>query len=122
MVLATHSMEEAERLCDRVAIMDHGRVVALGSPASLVASLDTGHRLVFVVDGPSDANVLTRLAGVIRVERIGDRVVVCQEREGLLSDVVSALETNGTRFHNMRTEEPTLEDVFLAWTGREMRS
>jgi len=119
--LTTHFMEEAERLCDRVAVMDHGKVVAMDSPASLVASLAAEYRVVFEVEPASQVAPLQNVAGVVRVERIGDRVVVYGRRDGLIGGVVSALESQEIHFTNLRTEQPTLEDVFLTLTGREMR-
>ncbi len=119
--LTTHFMEEAERLCDRVAIMDHGRIVAMDTPQSLVASLAAENRVVFQVEPGSEVTSLQTVPGVVRVERIGDRVVVYGRRDGLVSGVVNAMEMQGIRFGNLQTEQPTLEDVFLAMTGREMR-
>jgi ABC-2 type transport system ATP-binding protein len=119
--LTTHFMEEAERLCDRVAILDHGKIVALDTPQNLIDSLGAEHRVVFEVDGPLDEGPLRAVAGVVRIERIGERVVVYGQKDGLVSGVVNALEAGSIRFENLRTEQPTLEDVFLALTGKEMR-
>ncbi len=119
--LTTHFMEEAELLCDRVAIMDHGRIVALDTPENLISSLGTENRVVFVAAGRLDEGLLQALPGVSRVERVGERVVVHGQGDGLVSSVVNALEAGGVRFRDLRTEQPTLEDVFLALTGKEMR-
>jgi len=119
--LTTHFMEEAERLCDRVAIIDHGKIVALDTPQNLIDSLRAENRVVFEVDAPLDEELLRAVPGVVRVERIGERVVVYGQQDGLVSGVVNALEAGGLRFENLRTEQPTLEDVFLALTGKEMR-
>jgi ABC-2 type transport system ATP-binding protein len=119
--LTTHFMEEAERLCDRVAI-DHGQIVALDTPQNLIDSLGAENRVAFEVDGPLNEESLRAVPGVVRVERIGERVVVYGQKDGLVSGVVNALETGDIRFENLRTEQPTLEDVFLALTGKEMRS
>jgi len=119
--LTTHFMEEAERLCNRVAIMDHGKIVALDTPQNLIDSLGAENRVVFEVDGPLNEESLRAAPGVGRVERIGERVVVYGQKEGLVSGVVDALEAGSIRFENLRTEQPTLEDVFLALTGKEMR-
>jgi ABC-2 type transport system ATP-binding protein len=120
--LTTHFMEEAERLCDRVAIIDRGKIVALDTPQNLIDSLGAEHRVVFEVGVHLDEESLRAVPSVVRVERIGERVVVYGQEDGLVSGVVSALETGGIRFENLRTEQPTLEDVFLALTGKEMRS
>jgi ABC-2 type transport system ATP-binding protein len=120
--LTTHFMEEAERLCDRVAIIDHGKIVALDTPQNLIDSLGAENRVVFEVDAHLDEESLRAVPGVVRVERIGERVVVYGQEDGLVSGVVNALEAGGIRFENLRTEQPTLEDVFLALTGKEMRN
>jgi ABC-2 type transport system ATP-binding protein len=119
--LTTHFMEEAERLCDRVAILDHGQIVALDTPANLIASLKADNRIIFTAAGPFAVEIVQQIPGVMRVEHIGEQIVVYGQKERLLSGVVTALETNGINFSDLRTERPTLEDVFLALTGREMR-
>lgn len=120
--LTTHFMEEAERLCDRVAIMDHGRIVALDTPGNLIATLEEESRIVFEVDGPVDEKMLGAIPGAVRVEQVGELVAVSGRGEGLVGRVVSALEANSVAFTNLRTERPGLEDVFLALTGREVRN
>lgn len=120
--LTTHFMEEAERLCDRVAIIDHGRIITLDTPKNLIDSLGADNRVVFETDAHYNDGSLSAVPGVVRVERIGDRVVVYGQKDGLVSGVVYALETTGIPFENLHTEQPNLEDVFLALTGKEMRS
>ncbi len=119
--LTTHFMEEAERLCDRVAIMDHGRIVALDTPEALIANLGAENRVVFTAEGAGELQALRALPGVTRVEQTGERVVVHGRGDRLVVDVVEALLASKTRFRDLRTEQPTLEDVFLALTGQEMR-
>jgi len=119
--LTTHFMEEAERLCDRVAIIDHGRIVALDTPESLIRSLGAENRMVFTMDETQALPSLQELPSVTRVERIGERTIVYGQGETLVGEVVNRLIASGVRFHDLRTEQPTLEDVFLALTGREMR-
>ena len=119
--LTTHFMEEAERLCDRVAIMDGGRIVALDTPEKLIEKLGAEHRVVFTVENGFDAEGFRALPGVTRVERIGERVVVYGQTDDLVVEVVTALSRGGIRFRDLRTEQPSLEDVFLALTGKEMR-
>jgi ABC-2 type transport system ATP-binding protein len=119
--LTTHFMEEAERLCDRVAIVDHGKIVALDTPQALIDSLGAEHRVVFEAGSPLDEGSLRAVPGVARVERMGERVVVYGQKDGLVGGVVNALEAGGVRYGNLRTEQPALEDVFLALTGKEMR-
>ena len=119
--LTTHFMEEAERLWDRVAIIDHGRIVALDSPENLIRSLGAENRVVFTVEGAFEPDRLSSLDGVTRIEEIGERVIVYGHGDNLVGGVISALTSNGFRFRDLRTEQPNLEDVFLAQTGREMR-
>lgn len=121
-VLTTHLMEEAERLCNRVAIVDHGRIVALDSPEHLIQGLHAEKRVTFIVQGLFDAQSLSGLDGVTRVESDGDRVIVYGKGDGLLGGLVEALTLNGYRYKDLRMDDPTLEDVFLALTGREMRN
>ena len=119
--LITHFMEEAERLCDRVAIMDHGEIIALDTPENLIRSLAAENRVVFNVEGAFDPQRLSGLPEVTHVEQIGERVIAYGRGDRLVASVVNGLATSGVRYHDLRTEQPTLEDVFLALTGREMR-
>lgn len=116
-ILTTHFMEEAERLCDRVAIVDAGRIVALDTVGRLIASLGEERRVVFTHEGPLDEPLLRALPGVVRVERLGDRVAVSVRGVGTAGRVTTALEEKGVAFDELRVERPTLEDVFLARTG-----
>jgi ABC-2 type transport system ATP-binding protein len=123
-LLTTHFMEEAERLCDRVAILDHGRVVALDTPAALIRNLGTEERVVFSVDGGLPAGFEKGISSAARVEVQGERVVIHGtngRKVPLVSEVVSLLGMQGVTFRDLRTEQPNLEDVFLSLTGREMR-
>ena len=123
-LLTTHFMEEAERLCDRVAILDHGRIVALDTPAALIRGLGMEERVVFSVDGGLPAMFEKALLGAARVEVQGERVIVNGKngrKVPLVSEVVSQLTKLGIPFRDLRTEQPTLEDVFLKLTGHEIR-
>jgi len=123
-LLTTHFMEEAEKLCDRVAILDHGRIVALDTPAALIRGLGAEERVVFSLEGTLPAGFERALTGGSRVEIQGEWVTV-RGRNGrklpLVSEVVSLLTTQGVPFRDLRTEQPSLEDVFLSLTGRAMR-
>ena len=121
--LTTHYMDEAERLCDRVMIIDAGRIVALDTPAALVRALGGGQRIAFGADGMADDLVgsLRAIPGVERVERSAERVVVYGQSDRLLAPILEVLEDAHLSFHDLQTEQPNLEDVFLALTGREMR-
>ena len=119
--LSTHFMEEAERLCDRVAIMDRGKIVALDTPENLISGLGVETRVVFTAEDTIDPRQLESLANVTRVEASGDRVIVHGQGDRLVSAVVRAVEDHGWRFRDLRSEQPTLDDVFLALTGRALR-
>jgi ABC-2 type transport system ATP-binding protein len=121
--LITHSMEEAERLCDRVAIVDHGRIVALDSPHHLVSNLGADNRVIFTVDGVPDLQRLQALSEVSCIQQVEDQVIISGKGDGdaLLVGVVTTLPGSGIRYHDLHTERPTLEDVFLQVTGRAIR-
>jgi ABC-2 type transport system ATP-binding protein len=123
-VLTTHFMEEAEKLCDRIAILDHGKVVALDTPARLIHGLGMEERVVFSLDGALPAGFEKGLSGAARIEVQGEQVVVHANngrKTPLVSEVVNLLSSQGIAFHDLRSEQPNLEDVFLNLTGREMR-
>jgi ABC-2 type transport system ATP-binding protein len=123
-LLTTHFMEEAERLCDRVAILDHGRIVALDTPAALIRGLGAEERVVFNLGGTLPAGFEKALSGEVRLEVQGEQVTVhgkIGRKVSLVSEVVSLLTAQGVPFRDLRTEQPSLEDVFLSLTGRAMR-
>ncbi len=123
-ILSTHFMEEAERLCDRVAILDHGRIVALDTPEALIRTLGAEEQIVFCLDRSLPPGFEKALSGAVRLEVQGDRVVIHSEngrKVPLVSEVVGLLSAQGIPFRDLRTEQPSLEDVFLSLTGREMR-
>jgi ABC-2 type transport system ATP-binding protein len=119
--LTTHYMEEAERLCNRVAILDHGRIIALDTPENLVGQLGMGTRIIFQVNKQDNAAFqparIGAIDGVRRVEQQGEEVVVYGHGDGLISAVILALETARLPVYNLRTEQANLEDAFLALTG-----
>lgn len=116
LVLVTHLMEEAERLCDRVAVIDTGRVVAVDTPAGLAASVDAGQRIRFVVDQPLDPALLAGLPQVTAVT-VDGREVVVDGTADLLFAVVAALSRHGVTPRELRMRQATLDDAFLALTG-----
>jgi ABC-2 type transport system ATP-binding protein len=123
-LMTTHFMEEAERLCDRVAILDHGRIVALDKPTELIHSLDGGERVAFSLENAMPDSLEKALSNSGQVDFDGERVTVHASKElhtALVSDVVNALTASGVKYHDLRTEQPNLEDVFLKLTGREMK-
>jgi ABC-2 type transport system ATP-binding protein len=118
-VLVTHYMDEAERLCDRVALIDQGRVVAIGSPAALTQRAGGGQRVRFVPSGPFDDRLLTGLPEVKGVERHGRHLVVIGSGD-LISTVILALASAGLTAGDVQLESATLEDAFVQLTGRHL--
>ncbi len=114
--LTTHYMEEAEHLCDRVMIIDHGRIVALNTPGNLVANLRAETRIIFTAGAGYDPEPLRAVEGVTRVERSGGKVTVAGRGDRLVILVVNALDAAGVRIRSLRTEQPNLDDVFMAMT------
>ena len=118
-VLVTHFMDEAERLCDRLAIIDEGRLVAQGSPRDLIVELGAEGRVRFTSNGAA-LGFLEAVAGVSRVTRRDGEAVV-HGRGPILAHVASALAEHEIHPHDLRAEQPSLEDVFLALTGERLR-
>jgi ABC-2 type transport system ATP-binding protein len=116
-VLVTHFMEEAERLCDRVALIDSGRIVALDTPAALAERVDTEQRIQFRPSAPLDDRLLTSLPDVTSIIRRGD-VVVVTGNSNALNAVTSVLARHQIVAEHLRVEQANLEDAFLALTGR----
>jgi ABC-2 type transport system ATP-binding protein len=115
-VLVTHFMEEAERLCDRVSVIDAGWVVALDTPAGLVSRAAPEQRIRFRPSAPLDDLLLTDLPEVRSVTRVGPQVVVTGSGN-LLNAVVSALAHNQIVAEDLRVEQANLDDAFVALTN-----
>jgi len=115
-VLVTHFMEEAERLCDRVALIDSGRIVAIDTPANLAEGVETEQRIQFRPSEPLPQNLLESLPDVTDVIHRGD-VVVVTGNSNALNAVTSALARNQIIARQLRVDQASLEDAFLALTG-----
>jgi ABC-2 type transport system ATP-binding protein len=125
-LLTTHYMEEAERLCDRVAIMDHGKVIAHGTPGQLIASLGAEHVVEFALaDGAGstpDAAELEALPGVRAVRPAADRTALTvAEVHRAVPALLALLQRRGAELSMLATHHATLEDVFVSLTGRQLR-
>ena len=116
-VLVTHFMEEAERLCDRLAVIDHGEVVALDTPAGLVAGLATEQRIRFRPSAPLDDALLTARPEVREVRHHGTQLEVVGSGN-LLHAVTSVLAVNQIIAADLRIEQASLDDAFVQLTGR----
>ena len=123
-VLTTHYMEEAERLCERVAIIDHGRAIAMGTPRELIQSLGADHVVEFAL---GDGVVLEadRLASIQGVQGVrggdGQWSLTVGELHVAVPAILAELERRGATLAELRTHSATLEDVFVSLTGRHLR-
>jgi ABC-2 type transport system ATP-binding protein len=118
-VLVTHFMEEAERLCDRVALIDSGRVVALDAPAALAERARGGKTVRFLPSAPFDDRLLTGLPGVTGLEHLGQHVVVTGSGE-LVNAVILTLHAAGVTARDVQLDSSNLEDAFVKLTGSHL--
>ena len=119
--LTTHLMEEAERLCDRVAIIEHGRLIELGAPEELVRKHCPERSVVFTSDGAGVADRLTGVPGLTMARSAGATHTLTGEGDDFVTQVIAFVAREGVQVRGFRTETPTLEDVFLKLTGRGIR-
>jgi ABC-2 type transport system ATP-binding protein len=121
-MLTTHYMEEAARLCDRVAIMDRGRVIASGRPSDLVESLGGRQVIEFRASEGFDGAALETIPGVSNVSvRNGDFLLAVTHVAEVLPLLMGQIERQGLHLLNLSTHQATLEDVFIQLTGRKLR-
>jgi ABC-2 type transport system ATP-binding protein len=128
-LLTTHYMDEAERLCDRLAIVDHGQIIAEGSPASLIERLGGHHVVEFAVggraNGNSDGGALDVWRALPSVESVreDDGMVALNVKEAHLAipALLEALGRQGSQLQHLTTRQASLEDVFVSLTGRHLR-
>ena len=123
-ILTTHYMDEAERLCDRVAVMDYGRIIALGAPSELIISIGGEQIVEFAIgaSAPLDAAMLTRIQGV-KSHRVhaGLHQLFVSELHTAVPRIFESLAAQGLDLTEFRTHSATLEDVFVSLTGRDLR-
>ncbi len=124
-LLTTHNMEEADALCERLAIVDHGHVIAIGTPAELKATIPGGFliRVRFGNQTENVLNLLRSLAGVREVRAFDTTGAdIYADRGGsLIPEIASAAVTSGAELHDVHISEPSLENLFLHHTGRSLR-
>lgn len=122
--LTTHYMEEAEKLCHRVAIIDYGKIIALDTPRNLITNLRAGSKIVFKLGGRDIAiSNFEAIRGVNKVEKSRDSFFTLYTRDEniTLQELVRMADAQQFPLSNLRTESSNLDDVFLTLTGREMR-
>jgi ABC-2 type transport system ATP-binding protein len=124
-LLTTHYMEEAARLCDRVAVVDHGKVIALGTPRELIASLGAEHVIEFAVAGADAAIDAVALGALPSVEKVvhdgGSWRLTVREVHRAVPSLLNALSERSLEPTQLTTHHATLEDVFMSLTGRRLR-
>jgi len=124
LLLTTHNMEEADALCHRIAIIDHGRVIASGTPAELKASIPGGYLLRLHVSRTT-AELVARLEAMPDVREArenGNRIDLYADRGGpLIGPIAAAVSESGTELYDVHISEPSLENLFLHHTGRSLR-
>ncbi|HEX8847499.1 MAG TPA: ABC transporter ATP-binding protein [Pyrinomonadaceae bacterium] len=121
-VLTTHYMEEAARLCDRVGVMDHGRVIALGTPAELIASLGADQIVEFSIKGEVEEQRLENLPGVRGVRQMKEGyALTVSDIAVALPALLAEIERARAELTTLTTHQATLEDVFVSLTGRMLR-
>ncbi len=124
-LLTTHYMDEAERLCDRLAIVDHGQIIAQGSPEDLIERLGGHHVVEFAVSGNTDGAALEAWRGLPSVEsvRADEGMMALNVREPHLTipALLDAIEKQGGQLQHLTTRQASLEDVFVRLTGRHLR-
>ncbi len=120
--LTTHFMEEAEKLCDRVAIMDKGKIIALDTPVNLIKDIATETRLKFSVTESAELDLLDNIKSISKYEKSGSNITIYGHDKRMVKDVVNFLVNRNIDFYDLQTEQSTLEDVFLALTGKQIRN
>ncbi len=119
--LTTHLMEEAERLCDRVAIIEHGRIIDIDKPDNLVKRHCPERTVVLATDNPVAEACFRAIPGVEAVIRTDSQFTIRGRGDDLVTEVIHCLSANGIRVSDFRTILPNLEDVFLKLTGHSIR-
>jgi ABC-2 type transport system ATP-binding protein len=119
--MTTHLMEEAERLCDRVAIIEHGRIIDVDSPQRLVETHCPERRVVLDADEARAAEWFGALRHVIDVQHDAGRYTIHGRGDAFITEVIQCLAEHQVRVASFRAEQPTLEDVFLKLTGHSIR-
>jgi len=121
-ILTTHYMEEAERLADRVAVIDHGKIIAMDSPRALIRLLDTGGKIVCSVAGTLPLEQLHNTPDIAKITQENGRLTLeVHDTKGALTLLLSIAGEHAIELEDLHVSRPNLEDVFLHLTGRHLR-
>ncbi|CAN5238284.1 ATP-binding cassette domain-containing protein [soil metagenome] len=121
-LLASNQVDEVESLCDKAAFLHRGKVVAEGTPEDLISRVEGVRRIVATLRNPVEYGSLTEVGGVQRVVPEGrDLIIHCEERPGIVADVVAGIVRSGGDIVNLSVQRPNLEDVFVKLTGEALR-
>jgi ABC-2 type transport system ATP-binding protein len=119
--LVTHFMEEAQELCDRVCIIEKGKIVALDKPEVLIQSLQIESKIIFGATDTITAEIFRNLPGVSKVEKLEERIIIYGNSKKILTALIKTVEKQDIPLPDLQIKQPTLEDVYLNLTGRDYR-
>ncbi len=119
--LTTHFMEEAQELCDRVCVIEKGKIVALDKPEVLIQNLQIESKVIFGATEAITAEMFENLPGVSKVEKIEERIIIYGNSKEILTALMQTVETQDIPLPDLQIKQPTLEDVYLTLTGRDYR-
>ncbi len=119
--LTTHFMEEAQELCDRICVIEKGKIVALDKPEVLIQSLQVESKVIFSATETVTAEMFRDLPGVSKVEKIEERIIIYGNSKEILTTLMQTVGTQDIPLPDLQIKQPTLEDVYLTLTGRNYR-
>lgn len=121
LLLSTHNMEEAQQLCDRIAIVDQGKIIAMGSPRELIRALGADKKITFSLSQSVDLSLFRQIPGVNKAEhQNGDTILYTTQPQKVLLHILSRPPSSELQLDELRINEANLEDVFIDLTGRKL--